>query len=79
MNRVGQVWWARWDSIVTDFEPCVILARKDWGNDCDMPVGWALRPLERLADSREEFCHFESQFTLVENGGDDAWVKCRID
>ena len=78
-DRTGQVWWARHDSIVADFEPCVVLRRKAWASsNLNGVVGWVMRPLERLADPAWEFGHFESQFARVEAGCDDAWVGRRI-
>ena len=68
IDRVGQVWWARWTSTGA-FELCVVLSRKGYSDS--LVVGWMLQSVEHLGNSRT-FGHFESQFANVENGGCDA-------
>lgn len=73
-SRVGQVWWARRKSIAEDYTPHVVTHAVDHGDK----QAWALRPLERVAETELETCHYESQFALVEKGGADAWLLARI-
>ncbi len=77
MTRVGQVWMTRHDSIVAEYEPCVVVGEFKYGNG-GQGVAWKVRPLERLHDPAEEYGVFESQFKLVERGRDDTWVKSRL-
>jgi len=74
VSRVGQVWWARRMSIAEDYAPHVVLREINHGDKS----GWALRPLERIAESKLEICHYESQFATVEAGGADAWINSRL-
>lgn len=73
-DRTGQVWWARDSMFYHNFEPCVILRRATTTSD----IAWTMRPLEKLADYREEFMMYESSFRSVEAGADDAYVRERI-
>lgn len=74
IDRVGQVWLARKSRIDEDFEPCVVLRPSDMRWD----AGWVLRPLERISRDDQEFGHYELQFRRIEDGGEDAWLKCRL-
>ena len=74
-DRLGQVWLARANSIILEFEPYVVLREMCFDLQC---VGWYMRPLERIADKKEEIGFYESQFLIIEAGRDDAWLKMRL-
>ncbi len=75
MSRVGQVWYARRRSFGDVFELHVIVRGRTFA---DKTVAWYLRPLERIANDREEIGHFETQFLWIEGGGTDVWVNSRF-
>ncbi len=78
VDRIGQIWWARWDSIVADFEPCIIVRKINFKEP--LIYAWELIEIEKLGTTFiHTFSHFENQFRAVENGvRDDAWIRGRI-